>query len=559
MSGSVVPLNLFVIFLVVTLAITWWASHHTRTAADFYAANRRLRGWQNGIAISGDYTSAATFLGVPGSIALAGFDGLLLFVGGLAALVLLMLVAAEPLRNAGRYTVADALVQRLRERPVRLASSVATISVCVVYLVGQMVGAGLLVVLLLNVHGRVLGLPADAAAIVGVGLVMVVYVTFGGMLGITWVQIVKAMLLLVGASVVAMLTLSRFGFSIPHLFDAAVGGSGHGPAYLAPGLRYKNPLDLVSLGLGLLLGGVGLPHIMMRLYTVPTARAVRSSMRWAIGISGTTFVLAIVMGFGAAALVGSKAVASANKAGNMAAPLLARTLGGGPETFGGDMLLGFIGVLAIATILGAVAGLTIAASSSFAHDLWASFLRRGRAGEDQEVRVARKAAFIVGMVAILLSVVFRGQNVAFLVTLAFAIAASANVPTLLLSLYWKRFNTGGAVAGILAGLGSCLLLVAVGPTVIGPTGVWLHATTPLFPLENPGVVSIPVGFLAAWLATLLTEERVPAGRTTFQQLRAQVLTGARPEELAPATRALDGGQRELAQPDPRALAGGDPG
>jgi cation/acetate symporter len=534
-KGSV-PLNLFVIFLIVTLCVTWWASHHTKTAADYYAANQELRGWQNGIAISGDYTSAATFLGVPGLIALAGFDGVLVFVGGLAALVFLMVIAAEPLRNTGRYTVADALVERMHNPSVRLAAAASTISVCVVYLVGQMVGAGLLVRLLLNLQDEILGLPPDTIAIIGVGLIMVIYVAFGGMLGITWVQIIKAILLLVGATLIATLALSKFGFSLPRFFDAAVEGSGKGAAYLAPGLRYKNALDQLSLGLGLALGGAGLPHIMVRLYTVPTALAVRSSMRWAIGVSGISFVLATLIGFGAAALVGSKAVASANRAGNMATPLLARDLGGGVDTFGGDMLLGFTAALAIATILGAVAGLTIAASSSFAHDLWATLFGRNRKTQDREVRVARRAAFAVGVVSILLSVAFRGQNVAFLVTLAFAIAASTNMPTLVLTLYWKRFNTGGAVAGILGGLACCLLLVALGPAVIGPTGAWLHSATPPFPLENPGIVSIPVGFLAAWLGTVLTGRRKTAEKP-FEDLRVQALTGIDLEEAPVTSRA----------------------
>jgi cation/acetate symporter len=537
-SGSRLSVGLFALFVAVTLLITYLASRRTRTTADYYAADHRMTAWQNGIAISGDYTSAASFLGVPGLIALAGLDGVLYVVGFLVALLFVLVVVAEQFRNAGRFTVADALAQRLSDRPVRVASSLSTLSVCVVYLVAQMVGAGALVKLLFQLKGTVLGLPSEAVAIAGVGLLMVVYVAFGGMLGITWVQIVKAVLLLAGSTLVALVALSHFGFSVPRLLGAASAGSGKGAAYLAPGLRFGDPLDLLSLGLALVFGTAGLPHIMVRFYTVASTRAARASVNWAIGVTGAFYVMSTFIGFGAAALVGARAIAAANKPGNMAGPLLARTLGGGPDTFGGDLFLAFMAALAIATILGAVAGLTFAAASSFSHDLYAATVRHGRRevvdqGPDDEVRVARRAALAIGGVAVMLAIVFRGENVAFLVGLAFAIAASANMPVLVLSLYWRRLTTTGAVAGILAGLGSCVLLVGIGPTVIGPRGIWLTSATPLFPLDNPGVVSIPIGFAAAWLGTIWSRQPTPAG-AAYRRLRLLALTGT---QAGPAGRA----------------------
>jgi cation/acetate symporter len=515
-----------VAFIAVTLGITWWASRRTRTAADFYAAGRRLRGWQNGIAISGDYMSAASFLGIAGLIALYGYDGFLYSVGFLVAYLVVLLLVAEPLRNAGEYTMADVLAYRLRRRPVRAAAALSTVSVSVFYLVAQMVGAGGLVRLLLGLRGEG---PA-IAAIVGVGVLMTVYVTLGGMTGTTWVQIVKASLLLAGALALSGWVAAKVGFSLQALFRQAAASSGKGAAFLAPGLLYHDKLDLLSLGLALVLGTAGLPHILMRLYTVPDARTARASVNWAIAVIGAFYLLTTFLGFGAAALVGPQAIRAATPSGNMAAPLLAQALGGGPATFGGDVFLAVIAAVAFATILAVVAGLTITASSSFAHDFYASILRPGpapgaAADEAREVRVARRAALVIGAVAIALGIGFRGQNVAFLVGLAFAVAASANLPAILLSLYWRRFSTAGAVAGILAGLGACLLLVAVGPAVLGPKGIWLHGMQPLFPLENPGIVSIPLGFAAAVVASLRYPDPEPAAARRYRDLRARALTG----------------------------------
>ena len=526
MGGRSLSLALFVVLIAVTLGITWWASRRTRTATDFYAAGRRVRGWQNGIALAGDYLSAASFLGIAGLVALYGYDGLLYSVGFLVAFLVLLLLVAELLRNTGQYTVADVLAHRLRQRPVRAVSALSTVTVSVFYLVAQMVGAGALVRLLLGLQDS----PSSAIwSIVGIGVLMIVYVALGGMIGTTWVQIVKSILLLGGTLALSTMVLTRFGFSLDLLFARAAASSGKGDAFLAPGQLYRNGLDLASLGLALVLGTAGLPHVLMRCYTVASARAARSSVNWAIGIIGGFYLLTTFLGFGAAALVGSGAIRAAAPSGNMAAPLLAQQLGGGLATFGGDVLLAATGAVAFATILAVVAGLVMTASSSFAHDFYAGVLRRGAdSDEASEVRVARLTTLAIGAVAIMLGIAFRGQNVAFLVGLAFAIAASANLPTLLLSMYWRRFSSAGAVVGTLVGLGSCLLLVATGPAVLGPHGVWLKATQPLFPLENPGIVSIPLSFASAWAASLLRPE--PAAQAKYHALRLRALAGVGAEE-----------------------------
>jgi cation/acetate symporter len=518
-SHQTLSLTLFVVFVVITLGITLWASRQTKTAADFYSAGRRIKGWQNGVAISGDYMSAASFLGIAGLISLFGYDGFLYSVGWLVAYLTVLILVAELLRNSGKYTMADVLAYRMRQRPVRSAAALSTVGVSIVYLIAQMVGAGALVKLLL-------GLEGDAAAILaiaGVGVLMIIYVTFGGMIGTTWVQIVKAVLLMAGTLLLTFLVLAKFGFSMNKMFADAAAASGKGDAFLAPGLRFTSTIELVSLGLALVLGTAGLPHILIRFYTVPTAQAARRSVIWAIGIIGSFYILTTFLGFGAAALVGHEAITGADKAGNMAGPLLAQAIGGGEGSFGGDLFLAV------------VAGLTITASSSFAHDFYANVMRRGQERDEAaEVRVARISALVIGAVAIVLASFARGQNVAFLVGLAFAVAASANLPTILFSLYWKRFNTNGAVVGILVGLVGSLLLVLVGPNVMGPKGLIFKGSDPLFPLENPGIVSIPLGFLAAWIGTMLSRE--PASEEMYEELRVRALTGlgAEEAEAAPA-------------------------
>jgi cation/acetate symporter len=525
---------LFLVFIAITLYITWWASRQNRTAADFYAAGRSLSAFQNGLAIGGDYMSAASFLGIAGLIALYGYDGFLYSIGFLVAWLVALLLVAELMRNSGRYTMGDVLAFRMRQRPVRMAAGISTITVSIFYLIAQMVGAGALVALLLGIGktGTFLGMSQTTAknvTIVIVGALMILYVTVGGMRGTTWVQMIKAGLLMAGAILMSLFVLAKFNFNPSTLLGEAASQSGKGDAFLNPGLRYGagdwvTKIDLISLGLALVLGTAGLPHILMRFYTVPTARAARRSVNWAIGLIGTFYLLTLALGFGAAALVGTSAIRAANPGGNTAAPQLAEELGGGAGTTGGAFFLAFIASVAFATILAVVAGLTLASSSSVAHDIYANVIRRGEVDEGSEVRVARIAAVIIGAIAIVLSIFAQNLNVAFLVALAFAVAASGNLPAILYSLFWRRFNTQGATWAIYGGLGVALFLVIFSPVVSGgPTAMISDKDFAWFPLENPGIISIPAGFFFGWLGTVLSRER---DDPKYDELEVRSLTGA---------------------------------
>jgi cation/acetate symporter len=517
--------SLFLVFVLATIGITVWASRQTRDATDYYAGGRSFSGFQNGLAISGDYMSAASFLGIAGMISLYGYDGLLYSIGFLVAWLVALLLVAEPLRNSGRFTMADVLAFRMRQRPVRTAAGISTIVVSIVYLLAQMVGAGSLVVLLLGVSGD----GAKRWIIVGVGALMILYVTVGGMKGTTWVQIVKAVLLIAGTVLVTVLVMSKFNWNISTLLGSAAEASGKGASFLEPGLKYGadslTRLDFISLGIALVLGTAGLPHILVRFYTVPTARAARTSVLWAIGIIGGFYLMTIALGFGAAALVGGEKIAASNPAGNTAAPMLAGEVGGGAGSTGGAVLLAVISAVAFATILAVVAGLTLASSSSFAHDLYAHVIRKGKASEREEVAAAKLSAVAIGAVAIVLSMFADKLNTAALVALAFAVAASANLPTILYSLFWKRFNTTGAVCSIYGGLLASVVLVVFSPVGSGkPTSLVPGSDFSWFPLENPGLVSIPVGFLLGWLGSVLSKEK--AGEAKYAELEVRSLTGA---------------------------------
>ncbi|NKZ06144.1 solute symporter family protein [Actinomadura latina] len=551
MTGRTLTFGLFVAFIVITLGITIWARVNTRGADDFYAGGRTFSGAQNGVALAGDYMSAASFLGIAGVIALNGYDGFLYSIGFLVAWLLALLLV-ELVRNAGRFTMGDVLARRVRRQaPVRRAAAVSTVTVSVFYLLAQMVGAGALVSLLLGIHRgeRFLGMDAATAktvTIVVVGALMIFYVAFGGMKATTWVQIIKSALLMAGAVVLTALVLGRFGFDVSALLGSAADASGKGEAFLRPGQRYGqdvagdayqtivNKLDFISLALALVLGTAGLPHIVSRFFAVPDGRAARTSVSWAIGLVGVFYLMTLALGFGAAALVGRRAIVAQDPSGNTAAPQLAQALGehlGG--RLGGDVLLAFIGAVAFATILAVVSGLVLASSTSLAHDYFGQVLMLGRPRESQEVAVARFASFLVGALAIVLAVVARNLNVAFLVALAFAMAAAANVPAIVLSLFWRRFNSAGVVAGIYGGLTGSLVLVFFSPVVSGkvdpvtgeslslfPAGVDFH----LFPLENPGLVSIPIGFACAVAGTLLGRDEADAER--YDDLSVRALTGA---------------------------------
>ncbi|WP_399084755.1 cation acetate symporter [Streptomyces sp. BBFR2] len=523
-------LVLFSTFVAVTLAITAWAGRRRPgSAEEFYAGGRLFSPLENGFAIAGDYMSAASFLGISGLIALFGYDGLLYSVGFFVAWLVVLFLVAELVRNCGRFTLADVVVSRMRARPVRIASGTASVTVSVLYLVAQMVGAGSLVTLLL---GNV-DIAARTWTVVGVGTLMVFYVTLGGMRATTWIQIIKAVLLIGGTLALTVLVLARFHGDLGALLAAAAERSGHGADFLAPGLRYggdwTSRLDFISLGLALVLGTAGLPHILSRFYTVPTARAARRSVVWSIGLIGSFYLMTIVLGFGAAAVLGSGTVRAADTAGNTAVPLLALQLGGGAGSTGGAVLFAVVAAVAFATILAVVAGITLASSASVAHDLYAS-LRRNRKrstaqSRQSDVTVARVAAVVVGALAIALSLLAQEMNVAFLVGLAFAVAASANLPVLLYTLFWRQFTTRGAVWSVYGGLIPAVVLVLVSPVVSGsPDAIFPGVDFHLFPLENPGVVSIPLGFLAGWFGTVTSDE--PADEARHAETEVRSLTGA---------------------------------
>lgn len=476
----------FFVFIVATLAITGWAARRTKTTSEFFAAGSKVTGFQNGLALAGDFMSAASFLGIAGLVASSGFDGLIYSVGWLVGWPVVTFLVAEPLRNLGKYTFADVVAYRMRQTPVRIASAVGGLTVVAFYLIAQMVGAGSLVTLLF-------GLPYEAA-VVAVGIVMLAYVLFGGMIATTWVQIVKAILLLGGASALAVIVLSKFGMSPTRLFAAAA--EKYGPEVLVPGKLVSNPLDTVSLGLALMFGTSGLPHILMRFYTVPNARAARSSVLYATGFIGLFYLITFILGFGAAVLVGRDPIKAIDKGGNMAAPLLA-------EVVGGTAFLGFISAVAFATILAVVAGLTLSGAAALSHDLWVHVVKRGKADEREQLAVARVATVLLAVLAIGLGIVFKGQNVAFMVGLAFAIAASGNFPALLLSMTWRRFTTMGAVASMATGTLSAILLIALSPTI--QIDILKHASAP-FPLKNPAVITMTLSFLAGIVVSLARPE-----------------------------------------------------
>jgi cation/acetate symporter len=529
-TSNALTIGLFLAVVAVTLYITFWASRQSKTAADYYAGGRSFSGFQNGLAVSGDYMSAASFLGISGAIALYGYDGFLYSIGFLVAWLVALLLIAELLRNSGRYTMADQLAYRMRQTPVRTAAATSTIVVSIFYLLAQMVGAGSLVGLLLGVTSPAL----KNLVIVLVGVLMIIYVTFGGMKGTTWVQIVKAVMLMVGTILITFLVLVEFGFNFSDLLGTAAEKSGKGEAFLQPGLLYGKDLvgkiDFTSLALALVLGTAGLPHILIRFYTTPTAKAARKSVLWAIGLIGSFYLMTLVLGFGAAALVDTgKGSQIQTSAGNLASPLLAQAVGGGEGTVGGSVLLALISAVAFATILAVVAGLTLTSASSVAHDLYANVIKKGQASERNELIVARIAAFGIGAIAILLAIPAQRLNIAFLVALAFAVAASANLPALLYNLFWKRFNTMGAAFSIYGGLIMAVLLVTFSPVVSGtPMSLFPSANFDWFPLRNPGLISIPFGFLCGIVGTLISKETHPAER--YDELSVRALTGAGAEK-----------------------------
>jgi cation/acetate symporter len=525
-----INISIFGAFVLITLVITFRASRNNKSAADYYAAGRNISSTQNGLAIAGDYLSAASFLGIAGAIAVNGYDGFLYSIGFLVAWLVALLLVAELMRNTARFTMADVLAFRMQQRPVRMAAALSTLVVSLFYLLAQMAGAGGLVTLLLGVSGE----AAQAVVVIIVGALMIFYVLVGGMRGTTYVQVIKASLLIIGALVMTIWVLGKYGFNLSSLLGGAQDNAAAGKNVLAPGAAYgatgTSKLDFVSLGLALVLGTAGLPHVLMRFYTVPTAKDARRSVVWAIWLIGIFYLFSLVIGYGAGALVGAGDILAAPGGVNAAAPLLAFELGG-------TALLGIISGVAFATILAVVAGLTITASASFAHDVYANVIKKGQVSANGEVRVARITAVVIGAIAIGLGILAlqAGLNIAFLVALAFAIAASANLPTILYTLFWKNFTTQGALWSIYGGLISCLVLIIFSPVVSGApvveatgksTSLIQNVDFHWFPLSNPGLVSIPLAFFLGWLGTKLSKERPDELKNAEFEVRAFTGIGA---------------------------------
>ncbi|MBM7717464.1 cation acetate symporter [Siminovitchia sp. FSL H7-0308] len=496
---------LFVAIVAATIYITLWAAKRNKSTSDFYTAGRSLTGWQNGLAISGDYLSAASFLGIAGLVALNGYDGFLYAVGWMVGYVIVLYVVAEPLRNSGKFTVADVLASRLKERPIRMMTATVTLVVTLFYMVAQMVGAGGIIQLLV-------GIPYEISVIL-IGALMILYVMLGGMLATSWVQIIKAVLLMFATLILVLFVAMIFKFNISGLFGEVV--ASNGAEFLSPGLLYKNPVDLLSLGMALILGTAGLPHILIRFYTVPSAQEARKSVIWAMILIGVFYIMIALVGFAASVLVGPDAIRAADQGGNMAAPLLAQFIGGGEGTLGGEIFMSLISAVSFATIVAVVAGLVIAGSGAFAHDIYTNVIKRGKVDSKKQFKVARNTALAIGAISIALGIVAKGMNVAYLVVLAFAVGASANLPVIIFSLYWRRFNTAGAIAGMLAGMVSAVTLVFIGPSVMGENAI--------FPLANPGIISIPLGFLTSIVVTLITKPESSAEK--FDELDVKSNTG----------------------------------
>ena len=589
----------FGVIIAITMYITYWAARRTHTTAEFYAAGRSISGIQNGWAIAGDYLSAASFLGIAGLISLYGYDGFMYSVGWLVAYITVLLVIAEPCRNIGKYTMGDILAFRNDPKKVKTVAALSTITVSTFYLTAQMVGGAVLIKTLIGIEYEI--------SVIGVGVLMLAYVVFGGMIATTWVQIVKAVLLVTASLLLVFLVWTPYGFSLPAFLEAVVGdakvqaqvarllgdAAGNmtpeelGQRFLEPGLFLKNPIDQISLGMALVFGTAGMPHILMRFFTVPTARDARVSVVWAMAIIGGFYVLTLFLGMGAAMHVGPANIAAIDKGGNMAGPLLAQYLGGGADSMLGNLFLAFVAAVAFATIVAVVAGLVLAAASAMAHDLYVGVLKGDRATPQEQVVAARVASVIVGAMAITVGILAKGQNVAHLVALAFAVAASSNLPAVFLTLYWKRCNTGGIVLGMLVGAISAIALVMVSPNMTYPLKVKADAqkvidaapakqasldtllkaadpaqqeraradlaklekdiakarddlakyadrTTslvgleaPLTQLKNPGLISIPLGFLCVILGSLLYRD--PRALALWDELYVRQNTGIHAE------------------------------
>jgi len=590
----------FGIIIALTMFVTYLAARRVKSTSQFYAAGRSVTGIQNGWAIAGDYLSAASFLGIAGLISLYGYDGFMYSVGWLVAYITVLLVIAEPCRNIGKYTLGDILAFRNDPKKAKTVAAISTIVVSIFYLTAQMVGGGVLVKTLIGIDYEV--------SVIAVGVLMLAYVVFGGMVATTWVQIIKAVLLVTASILLVFFTWLPYGFSMPAFLQAAVNdpmiqaqvakligdpatqmsATELGQRFLEPGLYLKNPIDQISLGMALVLGTAGMPHILMRFFTVPTAKDARTSVLWAMGIIGGFYILTLFLGLGAAMNVGAAKISSIDAGGNMAGPLLAQYIGGGEKSILGNLFLAFVAAVAFATIVAVVAGLVLASASAMSHDIWVGVIKGENATQEEEVRAARISSVIVGLVAIVIGILAKGQNVAHLVALAFAVAASSNLPAVLMTLYWKRCNTKGIVLGMVVGASAAIGLVMVSPNMTYP--IQVRATNqliidaapakiaaaeatlaaaaedaaralaqkgvdaakgilagaqakiasvagsdtsivgleePLISLRNPGIISIPLGFLCVLLGSLLGREKRAEDR--WEELYVRQNTGIHAE------------------------------
>lgn len=506
---NITVIVMFLFFVSLTLLITFFASKRTNSASDFYTAGGGLTGWQNGLAIAGDYLSAASFLGIAGAIALWGFDGFFYSIGYLTAYLVVLYIVAEPLRNLGKYTLADMIAARFELKKVRAAAAVSSITIVIFYMLAQLVGAGALIQLLF-------GIPYTVAVII-VGIMMTIYVLFGGMTATSWVQMVKAVLLMIGTVIISVMVLAHFNFSISEMFGAMknIKSADFKGEFINPGSKGSSPLDNISLIIALLFGTAGLPHILMRFFTVKDAKTARSSVMWATWIIGIFYILTIFLGFGAAALLTREEIIAANPAGNMAAPLLA-------DKLGGDFLMSFVCAVAFATILAVVAGLVLSGASAFAHDIYGEVIKKGKVTEREQMKAAKLASLAVAVLSIILALFAQNMNVAFLVSLAFCVAASANLPVIFFTIFWKQFNTQGALTGIAVGLVTSLILVILSPNVMNPAGTAFITANPLFPLSNPAIISVPAGFLGAFLGTFLGKQE---SQEKYREVQVKSITG----------------------------------
>jgi len=515
---NLVSVGFFLAIVGLTLVVTYIAAKRTSSAADFYTAGGGLKGWQNGFAIAGDYLSAAAFLGVSGAIALTGFDGFFFSVGYVVANLVLLYVIAEPMRNLGRYTLADMLTARFNEKRIRGVAASGTIIIVILYMIAQLVGAGALIKLLFGIEYWI--------AVLIVGVMMTTYVLFGGMTATSWVQIIKASLLLFGTGLLAILVLVKFDFSLMKMFDTIA--VDHGEKFLVPGIKYTSTVDSVSMMMALVLGTSGLPHILMRFFTVKDAKTARASISWTTWITAIFFSLTIFLGFGALNFVGLDKILAESKAGNTAAPLLAQFLGG-------DVLMAFIGAVAFATILAVVSGLVLTGASAISHDIYGEIIKGGKLTEKQQVLAARTGSISIAIVSIVLALFAQNLNVSFLVSFAFCIGASANLPVILYTIYWKKFNSTGAVMAMVTGLVSCLILGAMGPNVWSPVeGAAIFVGNPIVPLAVPAIITIPLGFIAGYLGSVLSSSKVSQAEADriYKEIRVKANTGVSVSDIS---------------------------